>query len=263
MFVTCINDCNDANAIARQEVRCASLFQCPVTSIGVPHDFGATGSLAAAGNLIDVLDAAQGNKGVVLVNIAPRNGKAHHWKNGTPFCYFFIKDTLVVSSVDGDTLSLIKKLRLVEYVHLVDVAAVVSACTDDQQLIEHISSTQFRSFEFTPRLAAWVLEGKEIPSEQYSLDTIEQAPLSVWWIDNFGNCKTTLLPQEVDFEIGKPVETKIGTLTCHNRLKDIEDGDAGLVIGSSGYQDKRFLEIQVQGVSAAKHFNLQQGSKIL
>ena len=73
MFVTIINDCRDPNALGRQATRAASLFDCSVTPIGVEND------LEAAGMLVDVLDAAEDRKGVILVNVAPRqsSGKKH------------------------------------------------------------------------------------------------------------------------------------------------------------------------------------------
>lgn len=45
----------------------------PVSFVGVTND------IQAAGNIIDILDAIEKNSGIILVNVAPRNGKA---KNG-------------------------------------------------------------------------------------------------------------------------------------------------------------------------------------
>ncbi|MBI1839007.1 MAG: hypothetical protein HYR95_01760, partial [Candidatus Colwellbacteria bacterium] len=103
MNITIINDCRDANAAGRQAARAATLLGGTVAFIGVTND------LEASGNLIDALDAIEGKGGIVLVNVAPRNGTAKKWENGTPFGYFWYKETLVLASVDGLTLSLVKK----------------------------------------------------------------------------------------------------------------------------------------------------------
>ena len=97
MFVTLITDCKDDNALGRSTTRLSTLFDCNITTIGVN---GWDADLEAAGNLIDMLDASEGKKGVILVNVAPRHKSGKKWPNGTPFGYFHYKDTLVVISVD-------------------------------------------------------------------------------------------------------------------------------------------------------------------
>ena len=72
MFVTIINDCKDSNTFGRQETRASLLFNTHIATVGV--EYGVT--LEAAGNLIDILDASEGAKGVILVNIAPRHPAA-------------------------------------------------------------------------------------------------------------------------------------------------------------------------------------------
>src|SRR5512141_546524 len=115
MFVTLINDCRDANAFGRQATKAGALLGRLVVTVGVRND------LEAAGNLVDALDAAEGREGVILVNVAPRNGDAKKWPNGTPFGWFKCGGTLVVASIDGLTLSLAKKLGLFEAVHVFDI----------------------------------------------------------------------------------------------------------------------------------------------
>ena len=118
MFVTLITDCKDDNALGRSTTRLSTLFECNITTIGVN---GWDADLEAAGNLIDVLDASEGKKGVVLVNVAPRHRSGKKWPNGTPFAYFHYKETLVVTSIDGLTLSLVKKFNLVDRVNVMDI----------------------------------------------------------------------------------------------------------------------------------------------
>ena len=115
MFAAIINDCRDENARGRQVARVSELLQCGVAFAGVEGD------LAASGNLIDTLDATGGREGVVLVNVAPRNGSGKQWANGTPFAFFRFEKTLVIASFSGLTLSLVKKLGVVGRLNLVDL----------------------------------------------------------------------------------------------------------------------------------------------
>lgn len=242
MFCTIINDCADDNAKGRQQTRAISLLECPVCFVGVRSD------LEAAGNLVDILDAADDFKGVVLVNVAPRNGRAKKWPNGTPFGYFWYKQTLVLASIDGFTLSLAKKLGIVQGLQVLETP-------------QEYAKSQFRSFEFLPRAAKALLQGKECKGEQFS-STVLEVPKAVWWIDNFGNCKTTLLPEDIGFQAGQQIITKFGELECFESLKDVPDGKLGLVIGSSGLENKRFLEIVKQGASAARHLGIYSGAML-
>lgn len=247
MFCTIINDCKDENAFGRQATRAAALLGCPVQTVGVKTD------LEAAGNLIDMLDAAEGGKGVVLVNVAPRNGKAKKWPNGTPFGYFFHGETLIVTSIDGQTLSLVKKLGLVDTIHVFDIPTVMKNVAESgslsAELANEISQTQFRSFQFTPRAAAWLLNGIDLPATPMPVSEIADAIPGIWWIDNFGNAKTSLLHGEE-----MPID-----LPHYERLKDVPDGECAIVTGSSGIGNKRFLEIVCQGGNAAKVLGLKIG----
>ncbi|PIR03536.1 MAG: hypothetical protein COV59_05080 [Candidatus Magasanikbacteria bacterium CG11_big_fil_rev_8_21_14_0_20_39_34] len=257
MFITIINDCRCENAKIRQLTRAASLFDASVHFSGVQSD------REAAYILGDVLDASEGRKGVVLVNVAPRNGSGKKYPNGTPFGYFFFKDTLVISSIAGLTLSVVKKLGITESVRVIDIPEVLSFIKEKEKLSEslcdQIINTQFRSFDYLPRVAQWILNGYEIPFEEYSLENVESALGTVCWIDNFGNCKTNILEKEKQDEIS----LNGISLPFYKRLKDVPDGEAAVVVGSSGVGDSRFLEIVVQGKSAAKIFNLQVGNKVL
>lgn len=261
MFVTIINDCRDQNAFGRQATRAAALFNAPVATIGVEFD-----ELEASGHLIDMLDASEGEEGVILVNVAPRHGRGKKWPNGTPFGYFYVGKTLIVSSIDGLTLSLVKKFGLADSLKLLDIPEVTEAMVKENVLTPHdresIIHTQFRSYVFVPRVAHWIKKGLTVPNSPYSFTEVMDIPQVVWMIDNFGNCKTTLLPKDIDFTPGKTIETKVGTLTCYNRLKDVPNSEAGLIIGSSGYGDDRFLEVVAQGKSAANRFDLKVGSPL-
>lgn len=245
MFAAIINDSRDDNAMGRQATRVAALLGYPVITVGVKSD------LEAAGNLVDLLDAANGQRGVVLVNVAPRNGAAKRWPNGTPFGYFLYKKTVVVSSLGGLTLSLASKLGAIREATLIEDARPVARMS------------QFRSFELLPRYGADLLRGKKLAGRSFDLGEVPLPPKAVWSIDCFGNVKTTLLPGEIGFRAGATIQTRFGALTCCDRLKDVPNKKAGLIIGSSGLGDARFLEIVVQGVSAAEHFDLTIGDTVM
>ena len=252
MNITIINDCRDENAAGRQKIRTAELFG------GAPNFIGTSSELEAAGNLIDALDALDGTEGIILVNVAPRHGTAKKWENGTPFGYFRYKNALVISTVDGLVLSLVKKLRLVEEINVLDTAQAVDVMVRNNfipdSFREHIIKSQFRSFDFLPRIAAYLYKTNSELGESVSIDSISTAPSAVWYIDNFGNCKTTLFLEDMP--------TKFGQLRYYERLKDVPHGEPAVIIGSSGIEQKRFLEIVVQGENAAKTFDLAVGSEI-
>ncbi len=259
MHTTIINDCRDANAAGRQCARAASLIGGTVSFVGVASD------LEAAGNLIDVLDAYGESAGVVLVNVAPRNGTAKKWQNGTPFGYFWYKKVLVVSSIDGLTLSLVKKLGLVEHINVLDIPAVTAHFVSEGVLSEeartHICETQFRSFDFLPRVAAYLVAHTAVVAEPMALADVADAPNAIWWVDNFGNCKTTLFRDALP--AGGTVATRIGDVRYYEHLREVPDGAPALVTGSSGLGEKRFVEVVVQGGSAAQTHGLSSGDAIV
>ncbi|OHA63154.1 MAG: hypothetical protein A2748_03260 [Candidatus Wildermuthbacteria bacterium RIFCSPHIGHO2_01_FULL_45_20] len=260
MFIVIINDCQDANAAGRQITRAVTFLRGQATIIGVQND------LEAAGNLIDALDAAESKRGVVMANVAPRSGRAKKWPNGTPFGYFWHKDALVLASVDGLTLSLAKKFKIAQDIRVLDISTVLRFAKErrllGQKEMARIQNSQFRSFDFLPKAVQWIEEGYDLPFESMPMSEVPDAPKSVWWVDNFGNCKTTILPEEINFEAGKFCQTKFGNLPMYSRLKDVPDGEIALVIGSSGIGEDRFVEIVAQGGNAAKELNLGSGKEI-
>jgi len=267
MFISLITDCRDDNALNRQATRYASLFGAPVSTVGVNfYASQGNGELEAAGNLIDALDAGGEQDGVVVVNVAHRDGKGKRWPNGTPFGFFRYKNTLVVSTVDGYCLSLAKKFNLISEFRIVDVATVIDAMiargNHPKEYRKLVVDSQFRSYEFEPRLAKWVNDGLDLPSEVYPLNQIPDAPSGFWWVDNFGNTVTTLLPEEIGHTAGKKVLTRFGEITCYDRLKDVPNNEPGLIIGSWGIDTRRFICLEIQGENAAKRFGITTGSPL-
>lgn len=262
MYVTIITDCQDDGTKNRQTTRAAAYFNTYISFVGLDS----YNEIEAAGNIIDTLDAAEGQEGIIMANCAPRHGKAKKWKNGTPFGYFQYKKTLIVATVDGYMLSLAKKFGLIETMYVTDIPTVLEAMIHQNKFPEDLRTplidTQFRSYEYMPRLAKWVHEGVKIPAEIIPLQDIADTPHVVWWIDNFGNCKTTMLAEEIGHEHGKKLHTRFGEVTCYNRLKDVPNGETALVIGSSGLGRKRFIEFVIQGKSAAKTYSVSTGDSI-
>lgn len=263
MYVTIINDCHDPLTRNRQVVRAATLF--PATHISFVS-VGNFADLEAAGAIIETIDAAMDEPGIILVNVAPRHGKAKKWENGTPFGHLQYQNTQIFTTVDGATLSLIHKYGLAKSIEVYDIPTVLDAMIAKDKLPEHlrdpITNTQFRSYEFLPRVADWYMHGVELPHEAQPLSDFLPAPLAVYSIDNFGNCKTTAWAEDIAHAAGKTLATPWGLLPCYSRLKDVPNGEAGIIIGSSGYREHRFIEIVVQGDSAAKRFNIKVADKI-
>jgi hypothetical protein len=261
MFISIINDCADANAAGRQVARVQSLLGQAAHVVGVSSD------LEAAGNLIDILDAGEGREGVVLVNVAPRSGEGKKWENGTPFGFFSYKNTYVFSTIDGLTLSLVKKFGLAETISVFDSKVVVgelqAAGMIDVAMAEYIIGSQFRSFDFLPRVAAHVAAGESVSYEPRAIEEIADAPQSIWWVDNFGNAKTTLVKGD-SVLTDAHAETAFGALPFYEHLKDVPEGQAALIEGSSGLSGKRFLEIVVQNVngSAREKFGVASGDSV-
>lgn len=248
MNITFITDCTDDNVRARMSAKIDLLFGEKTTFIGVSSD------VEAAGNMIEILNILQGNKGVIFVNVAPRNGVQTKWENGTPFGYFWYKDTLVVSSVDGYTLSLLKKFNITSDIKIIEIKHSLPAITQSGMISEEeetaIRNTQFRSLLYVPLAGRYLLEHTELPHQAYPLSEVPDIPPAIWWIDNFGNAKTTYTTQDVSFVDGALLTTPLGTYPAHTSLRSVPDGALAYTIGSSGWRDTQFVELVAQGVDS-------------
>lgn len=258
MFTTIINDCKDDNARGRQESRLASLLDTGLSFIGVESD------LEAGMQLIDVLDATEGRKGLVLVNVAPRGGHTTKWENGTPFGYFYYGQTLVLASVDGYTLSAVKQLGLMTELALLDThtasEAMLATGFISEVAAKQIPTTQFRSFDFIPRAGAYIMLGNDLPTTPHDLSLVPELPKAIWHIDNFGNCKTTLTTNDIN--LGDITKTRFGDLPYFEQLRNVPDGAQGLVHGSSGIKDTRFIELMAQRSSFARTHQAKIGDGV-
>jgi S-adenosylmethionine hydrolase len=109
--------------------------------------------------------------------------------------------------------------------------------------------------------------GKAVPAEIQSLENLEAMPAigKVWFVDNFGNLKTTLRAEDIGFEEGREFTLSNGEpVACYRRLADVPKATTGLTIGSSGYGQDRFLEVVVgeRGRATDVH-SLTIGSEVL
>ena len=184
-FITIIQDCNDEGTKGRITSCVQNLFE------GISSSFVAVGAysdLQAAGNLVDILDATEGNTGVILVNAAPRHGKGKKHDNGIPFGYFYWKKTLVVLTIDEIILNLLKDLNITETIEVFDIPEVMDWALKnnlvEKWVAEKTKKTQFRSFEFEPRVAQWIWNDKKVPSKKVKIKGKHENG-QIWLIDNF------------------------------------------------------------------------------
>ena len=114
-------------------------------------------------------------------------------------------------------------------------------------------------------VAYWVWKGRDVPSTTQALVDLPSAHGQAWFIDNFGNVKTTLTEKSVGFEENKVIELINGVkATCYRRLADVPSGAVALTVGSSGYNDDRFLEVVIgQTGRAAEQLGFAVGASIL
>ncbi len=247
-----ITDCFDENSRLRLSVEASKLFGVQPIIAGVESE------LEAAGCLVDALDrlAAVKQRTVVLVNAAPRGDHAAdpEW-NGTPFGYVEVGQTLIVSTF-GQSLSLVKKLGLASRIHLLDVKTVVEVAVGWGELLpadaDVIKNSQFRSLEFQPLVAKWLVEGRKVPvAETRDIPALDG---DVWYVDRFGNAKLTLLSDDIRYVPGETIELTDGErVQCIPRLADVPKDQPALTIGSSGFGERKFLELVSSGLGV-NHF---------
>lgn len=269
--ITIISDCNNPNDAGRQLIRINSLFGCHATFIAVKNE------AEAAGNIIDAIDANDKANGIIIANVAPRGGRGKKFVNGSPFGYFWYKNILIVSTIDGEILSLVKKFKLAKFINVLDTEKTLKFLAKvgeiENKQINYIKNSQFRSFDFEPRVAKYLWEKRGTKNSTTSKTTLGEKKISIneipdilptiWWAEeNFGNCKTTIFAKELNLKSGDFVKTKFGKLKYYERLKDVPNKQPAIITGSSGLGNNRFLEIVIQGASASKKLGIKSCAKI-
>ena len=263
-----VNDCSDDNTHGRQSFGLGSFLERGVQAfVGVKTD------LEATGNIVDLV-ASSHSDAVILWNVAHRNGEAKKFGNGSPFCWSeFTKTTgekiLGLGTVDGFTLSLPKKFGILKSINLLDTKEAAEAMgkagfmVPDEVRRAYLS--QHRSLDFAPFAAAFILAGGQLPSRTIPMAEIPNCPDIIWWVDNFGNCKTSVIPlnpAEFSNRILDAMDVRGEYLPPFRHLSEVPNGWAAVDIGSSGIDGIKCLEIVVQGGSAAKRFNLKSGQTL-
>ncbi|MES2930475.1 MAG: SAM hydroxide adenosyltransferase [Patescibacteria group bacterium] len=250
-------DCKDPNALTRLTARLSTLFaDSSIYSVGIDSDIGASGCI------LDTLDALRIGKSphIIIGNLAPRQDKSH--KNGAPFYIGRIDQTIIVATKTCFTL--LSKFNLIKNIEETDVATVCRKFLPREEA-NRIANSQFRSFEYVPRLARWAYEGKKFPTIASAV--VPLGDNQIWWIDNFGNAKTTITEKEIkaavkNGSVSLRIAGKTHSFPFYQKLSDVPKGKKAVIIGSSGYKDTRFAEIVIQGKSASSALALVHGTLI-
>lgn len=250
-----INDVCDENGRVKQQARCHNLLGVVPIFLGVKDD------AEAAGEIVDQFANLQGAPGLIIAQSAPRTTETNK-TNGTSFCYFWVADTLFITSVKGRILSLVKKLGLVESVNLIKSDEAIVAVG-----IEKERDSQFRSLEWLFAFAKHLLAGNELVHEVVSIQDFPDASAYVWHIDEWhghakwGNCKLSITEDELLGQKSFAINGR--AVPIYERLKDVPEGELGLVrVGSSGINGRRFVEISVGNGNASQVLNLSVGDEV-
>jgi hypothetical protein len=147
-----------------------------------------------------------------------------------------------------------------------DIPTVLTQLVSDgivtQDMRDYITQTQFRSFDFVPRVPQWIAQGIQIPGETVSFTEFPDAVPCVWWVDCFGNCKTTLTRENISISDTGHATILGNDVPFYEHLKDVPDNAIALIQGSSGIGNRRFLELVVQGGRASEVLNLKTGDTL-
>jgi hypothetical protein len=283
-----ITDCHDSSAKGRLKTRWRALFGFSPTFVKIKAHTSELerGSTQAVMHLQDQMDASripghrpQKDKMLILINSATRGETPLHRPNGSPFCWWWAdKFTLVVSTMDGPVLPYANHLGLIPdgMVHELSVEDVMEFASVRRDWVapteaRRICDTQFRSFEFQPLVAKWLLRGWELPSDPYFVPEYRPEDVTVLYPDNFGNLTLNVTPEQFGYREGLEVTLHDGNVAlCVPSLKDVPQSHTkrpllALTIGSNGLRDpqsgeeKRLLELVIMRRSAEKYTGLKPG----
>jgi hypothetical protein len=285
-----ITDCHDSSAKGRLKTRWRALFggSCEPTFVKIKAHTSELerGSTQAVMHLLDQIDASRipgprlmKDRMLILINSATRGETPLHRPNGSPFCWWWAdKHTLVVSTMDGPVLPYANYLGLIPsgIVHELSVEEVMEFASNNRDWVskaeaQRICNTQFRSFEFQPLVAKWLLRGWEIPSDPYIVPDYRPEDITVLYRDSFGNLTLNVTPEQFGYREGMEVTLWDGNVAlCVPSLKDVPQSHEekpllALTIGSNGLRDpgtgeeQRLLELVIMQRSAAKYTGLRPG----
>ncbi len=286
-FITDCGGRQDKNAPGRLETRTQQLVGAPITVIPLEVETSQLerGSEQAVLEMIDQIDASRlpwersvHDQTLIMVNSATRGETPLHRPNGSPFCWWRPdENTLVVSTLDGPVLPRVNSLGLIPegIVHELDVPEVMAHAVKRGWIRDHeaerIINSQFRSFDFQPLVAYWLLKEWPVPSRPYPVPAYEAGDVTVFTEDSFGNLKLNVTPEEFGYEEGLEVTLADDTTAiCVRSLKDVPQGTPeqpilAITVGSSGLRnpqtgkDTRFLELVAMKDSAHKITAFKRG----
>lgn len=251
-----ITDCFDSSTAGRQKVRAQSLFK-GISPVLIESSYKHAVSLA--GNIIDILGTLEydtESKALIIGNHAPREvGKRDNLLNGSPFVYFWYKEHLFVVTYTDELFAILRKY--------IDIPVVYEVTDELKAKIAEVypidfAKTQFRSLDYAPFLGKYIWDHPETVGKEIVLtDEADVLAWSVWHTDNFGNVK--LLATRSDLDGATRTIEGIGEVTFYERLKDVPVGETAIIQGSSGVGDSRFLELVIQGGSAAGTHGISVG----
>lgn len=261
--ITVITDCRDENAKGRLISRLASyLPNKQINFIGVKND------IEASFCLLDTLDAIENRHCIIVVNIAPRTNEKR-WDNGAPFAEFLFKNARVFATLNNGVFRLLQDfLKEDLQISVYNAPKVIPYLGVKLESQYRVMSSQFRSFDFLPKLLVARLKGKELPSEKWTVEKSQEIIHLVTFIDNFGNVKTNMKKNHDDpyLIFCASYNVKIGersfNMLFHQHMKDVPDGNLSIVVGSSGLGENRLLEIIKKGDSAVEVLQCKPGDRI-
>jgi hypothetical protein len=252
-LVAIVSDCTDANARGRMKQRIKRLVP------GADVDFyKVRHHLEAGGNMVDAMDAMAEPPGAVLCNMAPR----HADRNGSPIVFKNVLGFEFITTVYALPLFRMFFDEAGCDLRMLNVGAFLESAG------ERPSRSQFRGLTVIPLLLAHMrgtakrvvdLDKVSVPFT-YPAQEIDPA---IWGIDEIGsqqyNAKLTVRRSELrGVSEGDMVRLRIVNrkgkkkdvdATFRECLEDVPVGEIGLITGSSGYGDERFLELVQSGGS--------------
>lgn len=171
--------------------------------------------------------------------------------------------THIITTLGGYELSLVRHLDLARKVQIIDLEKTVDWVSTRNFITtshaEYIKRTQFRSYEFSPDASVWLPTLHALRGYATRCVDIEEYATAldpcVWFVDGFGNCKTTLLSAD------HVRRTRFARLPIYQNLASVPKNDmAAWVFGSSGMREQCFLELVVQKGRASELLDLKSGS---
>ncbi len=250
--IAVVSDCG-GQAMSRMMTRLLALHS---DAVCVPYESATI--MEASGNVVDALDALAGRPGAIVCNSAPR--KHARETNGDTIVYGCVRGHAIVVATVG-TLGMLKKLVPDFSASAIDVDAFMNYLSLGER-----RRFNFRGLEVIPHILRSVRDRSNLSKVSSPHHTFPAVSQCAWLVDRIErkrtNIKLSILRCEAPWFVpGQKVMIQfsglsVRTMTCYERLTDIPENNFGIYEGSSGYGDNRFLEVAVNGGSAAVQLNV-------